>query len=140
MEKLGAQCGMPRTKPVPVCSWGRGAHLWLPCAVRLWFALYSPSFGCPVSSRLREGLSLVAGKQELLFIVVCGLLTAVGGFSAPGAPALGRQAFTRCGAYTHLLCGMWDLSGPGIEPVSQASQGKDILNPWTTGEVLLQGV
>ena len=139
MEKLGAQCGMPWTKPVPVCSWGRGAHLWLPGAMRLWFAFYSPIFGCPVSSLLHGGLSLVAGKQELLFTVVCGLLIAAGGFSGRGAPALGHQAFTRCGAYTHLICGVWNLSGPEIDPVSQASQGKDILNPWTTREVL-QGV
>ena len=33
-----------------------------------------------------------------------------------------------------------DLSGPGVEPMSLALQGKDIVNPWTTREVLLQGI
>ena len=28
-----------------------------------------------------------------------------------------------CGAWTQLLCGMWDIPGPGLEPVSPALSG-----------------
>ena len=50
-----------------------------------------------------------------------------GGFSGCGAWALGAWAsvvvarrLRSCGAWAELLCGMWDLPGPGIEPVSPA--------------------
>ena len=57
-----------------------------------------------------------------------------GGFSCSGAGVLGCRAhecglsscsfralehrFNTCGAQAYLLYGMWDLPGPGIEPVS----------------------
>ena len=31
--------------------------------------------------------------------------------------------FSSCGAWTWLFCGMWDLPGPKIEPVSPALAG-----------------
>ena len=34
-----------------------------------------------------------------------------------------------------LLWGMWNLPGPGMEPVSPALIGRRILNPWTSREV-----
>ena len=37
--------------------------------------------------------------------------------------ALGHAAFNSCGVQTQLLHNMWDLPGPGIEPVSHALQG-----------------
>ena len=61
-----------------------------------------------------------------------------GGFSCCGAWALGTQAsvvaargfssggacgLSSCGAQAYLLCGMWDLPGPGIKPVSPALAG-----------------
>ena len=65
-----------------------------------------------------------------------------GGFSCCGARALGLQAsaavacglsscgswalerrLNSCGSRAQLLCGMWDLPGPGLEPVSPALAG-----------------
>ena len=64
------------------------------------------------------------------------------GFSCCGARALGVQAsvvaacglsscgswalehrLSSCGAWAQLLCGMWDLPGPGLEPMSLALAG-----------------
>ena len=49
------------------------------------------------------------------------------GFSCCGARALGMRAsvavareLSSCGARAYLLCGMRDLPGPGLEPVSPA--------------------
>ena len=66
-----------------------------------------------------------------------------GGFSCCGARALGSWAsvvvahglsscgsqalecrLSSCGALAELLCGMWGLLGPGIEPVSPALAGR----------------
>ena len=65
-----------------------------------------------------------------------------GGFSCCGARALGTRAsvvvarrlsrcgsralerrLSSCGAQALLLCGMWDLPGPGLEPMSPALAG-----------------
>ena len=65
-----------------------------------------------------------------------------GGFSCCGARALGVRAsvvvvcglsscglwalecrLSSCGPWALLLCGMWDLLGPGIEPMSPAMAG-----------------
>ena len=53
------------------------------------------------------------------------------GFSCCGAWALGTRAsvavacrLSNCGAWAQLLRGMWDLPGPGIEPVSPALAGR----------------
>ena len=45
-----------------------------------------------------------------------------GGFSCCGARALLRR-LRSCGAWASLLHGMWDLPGPGLEPVSPALAG-----------------
>ena len=74
------------------------------------------------------------GEQGLLFIVVLGLLTAVAslivqhGIQACGLSSCGTQVlecggFSGCGARAQLLGGMWDLPGPGIEPMSPALAG-----------------
>ena len=44
------------------------------------------------------------------------------GFSSCGSRAL-EHRLSSCGAWAYLLCGMWDLPGPGIEPVSPAVAG-----------------
>ena len=44
------------------------------------------------------------------------------GFSSCGTRALERR-FSSCGARALLLHGMWDLPGPGLEPVSPALAG-----------------
>ena len=50
-----------------------------------------------------------------------------GGFSCCGARALGARAsvvvargLSSCGSRAYFLRGMWDLPGPGLEPVSPA--------------------
>ena len=73
-------------------------------------------------------------ERGLLFVVVCGLLTAVAsplqsmgsrrvGFSSCGSRAL-EHRLSSCGAGAQLLCGMSDLSGPGLEPMSPALAGR----------------
>ena len=44
-------------------------------------------------------------------------------FSSCGSRALERR-LSSCGAWAQLLRGMWDLPGPGIEPVSPALAGR----------------
>ena len=41
------------------------------------------------------------------------------GFSSCGSQALERR-LSSCGAWAQLLCSMWDLPGPGLEPVFPA--------------------
>ena len=48
-------------------------------------------------------------------VVACGL-------SSCGSRAL-EHRLSSCGAWASLLCGMWDLPGPGLEPVSPALAG-----------------
>ena len=43
--------------------------------------------------------------------------------SSCGSQALERR-LSSCGARALLLCGMWDLLGPGLEPVSPALAGR----------------
>ena len=60
------------------------------------------------------------------------------GFSCCEAWALGAWAsvvvvhgLSSCGARAYLLCGMWDLPGPGLEPVSLALAGRFLTTaPW----------
>ena len=81
------------------------------------------------------------GERGLLLVAVRGA-PHCGGFSCCGARALGARAsvvearglsrcgsqavecrLSSCGARASLLCGMWDLPGPGLEPVSPALAG-----------------
>ena len=76
-----------------------------------------------------RGLSLVAASGGTLR---CGAqVSHCGGFSCCKARALGAWAsvdaahgVSSCGAQAQLLCGMWDLPGPGIEPVFPALAGR----------------
>ena len=44
------------------------------------------------------------------------------GLSSCGSQALERR-LSSCGVWVSLLCGMWDLPGPGLRPVSPALAG-----------------
>jgi len=67
------------------------------------------------------GLSLVA-EWGLLFVVV--QASHCDGCPCRRAQAREPAVFGSCGQWAPLLCGMWDLSGPGIEPMSLALAGK----------------
>ena len=60
------------------------------------------------------------GERGLLFVVACGLQAR--GLSSCGSQAL-EPRLSSCGARAQLLCGMWDLPGPGLEPMSPALAG-----------------
>ena len=81
------------------------------------------------------------GERGLLFVVVCRLLIVVAslvtehrlqvhrlqqlwhvGFNSCGSWAL-EHRLSSCGARAQLLHSMWDLPGPGLEPVSPALAG-----------------
>ena len=81
------------------------------------------------------------GERGLLFVAVH-RASHCGGFSCCGAQALGAQAsvveahrlsscgsralerrLSSCGARAWLLRGMWDLPGPGLEPMFPALAG-----------------
>ena len=51
--------------------------------------------------------------------------------SSYGARALGLVGFSSCGTRALLPHGMWNLLGPGVEPVSPCID-RGILNHWTT--------
>ena len=82
-----------------------------------------------LSSKLRcEGFSL--------WWVLCCRAQALGlsVFNHCGEWVLQRFSFSRCGTLAQLLLSMWDLPGPGIEPMSSGI-GRQILNHWPTREV-----
>ena len=67
---------------------------------------------------LLEGFSLVASGGYSL-VVVHGLLVTAAFFVD-----LGARASVSCGAWAWLSRSMWDLAGPGIEPVFPALAGR----------------
>ena len=80
-----------------------------------------------------RGLSLVAASRGYSLLHCEGfslrwllLLRSTGsrcaGFSSCGSRAL-EHSLSSCGARAQLLHGMWDLPGPGLEPVSPALAG-----------------
>ena len=89
-----------------------------------------------------RGLSLVAARAGAT-LHCCAQASHCGGFSCRGAQALGARAsvvvarrlsicgsqalecrLSSCGTRAQLLRGMWDLPGPGLEPVSPALAGR----------------
>ena len=81
-----------------------------------------------------RGLSLVVASRGYSSLRCAGfslwwllLLRSTGsrctGFSSCGSRALERR-LSSCGAWAQLLHGMWDLPGPGLEPVSPALAGR----------------
>ena len=91
------------------------------------------------------GFSLVSVIRGYSLTVVHGLLTEVASLVAEhrlwstwapavavcGLSSCGPQALEHrlniCGPWAYLLCGMWDLPRPGIEPVSPELAGKFLL-------------
>ena len=62
------------------------------------------------------------GKRGPLFIAVRGPLTIAA--SLVGAHRLQTRRLSSCGSRAQFLRGMWDLPGPGLEPVSPALAGR----------------
>ena len=103
--------------------------------------IYLFVFGCFGSSLLRVGFLQL---QRAGATLRCGAWAShCGGFFCCGAWALGAGAsvvvarglsscgsralerrLSSCGAWAQLLCVMWDLPGPGLEPVSPALAGR----------------
>ena len=86
------------------------------------------NFGCVGSLLLHVGFPLVAASGGYSSLRCAGFSCGV--FSCCGARALGARAsvvvargLSSCGARASLLRGMWDLPGPGLEPVSPALAG-----------------
>ena len=63
------------------------------------------------------------GKQGLLFVATLAAFTEVASLVAR-AQALGCVGFSSCGTLAQLPCGMWDLPGPRVEPVTPALEGE----------------
>ena len=76
------------------------------------------------------GLPPAAVSRRPLLAAVRGPLTAVAslccGARAPGAraSAVVARGLSSCGAWAQLLRGLWDIPGPGLEPVSPALAGR----------------
>ena len=62
------------------------------------------------------------GKWGPLFITVCGPLTIAASLVAEHR--LQTCRLSSCGSRASLLCGMWDLPRPGLEPMSPALAGR----------------
>ena len=76
-----------------------------------------------------SGFSLVAGSRDCCLAAVSGLLIAVASRCSAQAlgPAFSEEVAPRplhrpnsCGAWASLLCSMWDLPAPEIQPMSPA--------------------
>ena len=84
-------------------------------------------FGCVGSSLLRVGAALRCGVRASHCggFSCCGARASVvvaRGLSSCGSWALERR-LSSCGAQAWLLRGVWDLPGPGLDPVSPALAG-----------------
>ena len=62
------------------------------------------------------------GELGPLFMAVCGPLTIAASLVAEHR--LQTRRLSSCGSWAQLLCGMWDLPRPGLEPVSPALAGR----------------
>ena len=62
------------------------------------------------------------GKRGPLFIAVRGPLTVAASLVAEHR--LQTRRLSSCGSWAQLLCSMWDLPRPGLEPVSPALAGR----------------
>ena len=82
------------------------------------FFFYLFAFGCARSSWL-TWLSLVVASRATL-AVVRGLLSAAASLAAHRLQIRAQQM---CDAQAYLLCNIWSLSRPGMEPVTPALTG-----------------
>ena len=83
-------------------------------------------FGCVGTSLLRAGFLQL--WQAGATLRCSAQASHCGGFSCCGVRALGTRALehrlSSCGSRAQLLRGMWDLPGPGVEPMSPALAGR----------------
>ena len=94
----------------------------LPPFLKKNFYFYLFIYGCVGSSFLCEDFLSSCGKWGPLFIAVRGPLTIAASLVAEHR--LQTRRLSNCGSRAQLLCGMWDLPRPGIEPVSPALAGR----------------
>ena len=85
------------------------------------FFIYLFIFGC-VGLRFCARAFSSCGKRGPLFIAVRGPLTIAASLVAEHR--LQTCRLSNCGSRAQLLCGMWDLPRPGLEPVSPALAGR----------------
>ena len=90
----------------------------LSCA---WSSIYSLVCWCG-SGCLGLHRSARASLAESALVVVCGLLIAVASTLWNAGSTVPR--FSSCGKWAQLPHGMWDLPGPGINPVPLALAGR----------------
>jgi len=70
-------------------------------------------------------ISLFYFLLHWVFIAAHGLLIAVLlSLQSTGSRPTGFSSCSTCGTRTSFLCGMWDLPGPGMEPLSPALAGR----------------
>ena len=139
MCSLGAQLCHGFTMPVsaPLGHWGARElefqGLWLGRTTlthlldfmifsffNTFFILFIYFWLCWVFVSVR-GLPLVVASGGL-FIVVRGPLSIAASLVAE--QGLQTRRLSNCGSRAQLLCGMWDLPRPGLEPVSPALAGR----------------
>ena len=92
------------------------------------FILFLAALGLRCCMRAFCGLSLVAASGDYSSLWCAGfslrwLLLWRVGFSSCGTQAVERK-LSSCGARAQLLCSMWDLPRPGLEPMSPALAGR----------------
>ena len=86
-------------------------------------------FGCAGSLLLCTGFFPVAESRGYSLVAARGPFTAVTsltaehGLSGMEASVAAARGLSSCGSQAYLPFGMWDLPGPGIEPVAPALQG-----------------
>ena len=89
------------------------------CALPILFIyLFMPVLGLRFCARAFSSCS----KWGPLFIAVRGPLTIAASLFAEHR--LQTRRLSSCGSRAQLLCGMWDLPRPGLEPVSPALAGR----------------
>ena len=111
--------------PVCDCSWNRLPACCCCCFFNTWFLLFFNLFYlflAVLGLRFCARAFSSCGKWGPLFIAVCGPLTVAASLVAEHR--LQTRRLSSCGSQAQLLCGMWDLPGPGLEPVSPALAGR----------------
>ena len=88
---------------------------------KIYLCIYLFIYGC-VGLRFCARAFSSCGKRGPLFIVVRGPLTIAASLVAEHR--LQTLRLGNCGSRAQLLCGMWDLPRPGLEPMSPALAGR----------------
>ena len=98
-------------------------YFWLHwvCVAAHGLSLVAASRGC--SSLRCVGFSLRCPRCGARTLGARASIVVARGLSSCGSWALERR-LSSCGTQAQLLCGMWDLPGPGFEPMSPALAGR----------------